>query len=32
MRVPARIYGTEKLIRELDAAVLEQISNTATLP
>jgi len=32
MRVPARIYGTEKLIRELDAAVFEQISNVATLP
>jgi len=32
MRVPARIYGTEKLIREMDAAVFEQISNVATLP
>ncbi|HEY5599076.1 MAG TPA: RtcB family protein, partial [Candidatus Manganitrophaceae bacterium] len=32
MRVPARIYGTERLIREMDQAVLEQITNVATLP
>lgn len=32
MRVPARIYGTEKLIRELDDAVYDQITNVATLP
>lgn len=32
MRVPARIYGTEKLIRELDDTVYEQITNVATLP
>jgi tRNA-splicing ligase RtcB len=32
MRVPARIYATEKLIRDMDEAVLEQISNVATLP
>lgn len=32
MRVPARIYATEKLIREMDAAVYEQITNVATLP
>ncbi len=32
MRVPARIYGTEKLIRELDDAVFDQIANVATLP
>ncbi len=32
MRVPARIYGTEKLIREMDEAVYEQITNVATLP
>jgi len=32
MRVPARIYGTEKLIRDMDTAVFEQISNVATLP
>ncbi len=32
MRVPARIYATEKLIREMDEAVLDQITNVATLP
>jgi tRNA-splicing ligase RtcB (3'-phosphate/5'-hydroxy nucleic acid ligase) len=32
MRVPARIYGTEKLIREMDQQVVEQITNVATLP
>src|SRR5438045_8405568 len=32
MRVPARIVATEKLIREMDEAVYEQISNVATLP
>jgi len=32
MRVPARIYATEKLIREMDDAVIEQITNVATLP
>ncbi len=32
MRVPARIYGTEKLIREMDQAVYDQITNVATLP
>ncbi len=32
MRVPARIYGTEKLIREMDGAVYDQITNVATLP
>lgn len=32
MRVPARIVGTEKLIREMDDAVIEQITNVATLP
>src|SRR5881397_3688253 len=31
-RVPARIYATEKLVREMDAAVYEQIANVATLP
>ena len=31
MRVPARIYGTEKLIREMDDAVYDQITNVATL-
>jgi len=32
MRVPARIYATEKLIQEMDDAVFEQITNVATLP
>jgi tRNA-splicing ligase RtcB len=32
MRVPARIIGTEKLVRQMDEAVYEQISNVATLP
>ncbi|HAG83676.1 MAG TPA: RNA-splicing ligase RtcB [Cyanobacteria bacterium UBA12227] len=32
MRVPARIYGTEKLISELDEGVYEQVTNVATLP
>src|SRR5262245_4184872 len=32
MRVPARIYATEKLIAEMDEAVYEQVTNVATLP
>ncbi|MFB2968574.1 RtcB family protein [Aerosakkonema sp. BLCC-F183] len=32
MRVPARIYGTEKIIAELDEAVYDQVTNVATLP
>lgn len=32
MLVPARIYGTEKLIREMDEAVYDQITNVAALP
>jgi len=32
MRVPARIYGTEKLIQEMDGAVFDQVTNVATLP
>ncbi len=32
MRVPARIYGTEKLIADMDAGVFDQISNVACLP
>lgn len=32
MRVPARIYGTEKLIHEMDETVYEQVTNVATLP
>ncbi|HVP29840.1 MAG TPA: RtcB family protein, partial [Myxococcota bacterium] len=29
---PARIYGTEKLIGEMDDAVYDQVTNVATLP
>lgn len=32
MRVPARIYGTEKLLQAMDEAVFDQITNVATLP
>jgi tRNA-splicing ligase RtcB len=32
MRVPARIYATEKLLSSMDDGVFEQISNVATLP
>jgi len=32
MRVPARVYGTDKLIHEMDDAVYDQITNVATLP
>ncbi len=32
MRVPARIIASEKLIKEMDAGVFDQISNVATLP
>jgi tRNA-splicing ligase RtcB len=32
MRVPARIYATAELLREMDAGVFEQVSNVATLP
>jgi tRNA-splicing ligase RtcB len=32
MRVPARIVATEKLVREMDEAVYQQVSNVATLP
>ena len=32
MRVPARIWGTAELIEGMDDAVLEQITNVATLP
>ena len=32
MRVPARIYATEKLVREMDDGVVEQVTNVATLP
>ncbi len=32
MRVPARIYATEKLLRDMDEGVIEQVTNVATLP
>ncbi len=32
MRVPARIYATEKLLHEMDSGVFEQITNVACLP
>jgi tRNA-splicing ligase RtcB len=32
MRVPARIFGTEKLIHEMDQGVFEQVTNVACLP
>jgi tRNA-splicing ligase RtcB len=32
MRVPARIYATEKLLRSMDDGVFEQVTNVATLP
>ncbi|WP_224963391.1 RtcB family protein [Geomonas subterranea] len=32
MLVPARIVASEKLVKEMDAGVFEQVSNVATLP
>ena len=32
MRVPARIYATEKLLRDMDDGVIDQVTNVATLP
>lgn len=32
MRVPARIYATEKVLREMDEGVFDQVTNMATLP
>ncbi|HWQ92851.1 MAG TPA: RtcB family protein, partial [Clostridia bacterium] len=32
MRVPARIFATEKLVQAMDEAVFEQVTNVATLP
>lgn len=32
MNVPARIYATEKLVKEMDLYVYDQITNVATLP
>ncbi|HLD86997.1 MAG TPA: RtcB family protein, partial [Candidatus Nanoarchaeia archaeon] len=32
MNVPARIYASEKLLKEMDAGVFEQVTNVACLP
>jgi len=32
MRVPARIYGTEKIVNALDEGAITQAMNVATLP
>jgi tRNA-splicing ligase RtcB (3'-phosphate/5'-hydroxy nucleic acid ligase) len=32
MRVPARIFGTERLLQTMDDGVFEQVTNVATLP
>ncbi|MEC4670580.1 MAG: RtcB family protein [Nitrospirota bacterium] len=32
MRVPARIYATEKMLSEMDAGVFDQVTNVACLP
>lgn len=32
MRVPARIFATESLLRDMDQAVYDQVTNVATLP
>ncbi len=32
MRVPARIYATKELLREMDDGVFDQVTNVATLP
>ncbi len=32
MRVPARIYATERILQEMDEAVYDQVTNVATLP
>jgi len=32
MRVPARIYASETLLRQMDAGVFEQVTNVACLP
>jgi tRNA-splicing ligase RtcB len=32
MQVPARLYGTESLVRTMDDAVYEQVTNVAMLP
>ena len=32
MHVPARIYGTKKIIDAMDEGVINQVTNVATLP
>lgn len=32
MQVPARIYGTKKIIDAMDEGVINQVTNVATLP
>jgi tRNA-splicing ligase RtcB len=32
MRVPARLFGTENILRNMDAGVFEQLTNVASLP
>lgn len=32
MRVPARIYASEKVLQQMDLHVYDQITNVATLP
>ena len=32
MRVPARIYASEELLKDMDAGVFEQVTNVACLP
>ena len=32
MLVPARIYATEKLLKEMDEGVFKQVTNVACLP
>lgn len=32
MRVPARLFASEALLRDMDAQVLDQVTNVATLP
>lgn len=32
MRVPARVFATQKLLNEMDSGVFEQITNVACLP
>ena len=32
MHVPARVYATEKIVKEMDDGVFNQVTNVATLP